>query len=658
MNATERPRRQIETDQTNGAVDEPNRLQALYDEQGQSPWLDNLKRGYLTSGELAVLRDRGIRGLTSNPSIFQKAIQGSSDYDDQFGELVDAGQLDRGRLLVARHPGHPRRLRRVRLGVRRVRRRRRLRERRGRPRPRPRRIAGTEAAARDLHERIARRNLMVKIPATAEGLGPIEQMIAEGRNINITLIFSLERYGEVIEAYISGSGTAGRRSRRRPVTGGERRQLLHQPRRHRGRPATGGDRDRRGAGAPWQGGRRPGQARLPAVRRRRSPVRAGTRSPARGARVQRPLWASTSTKNDAYPDTLYVDELIGPHTVNTLPDIDARGVRRSRHPRPACRCRCRRGRGRVGRAGRGRCRHDRRRRTARTRRRRQLREGVRRADHRPGDQGLRPRLIGRLESVASERQRRLVAGDFRRRRGSASGADDVEVDAVVALGAVRRTARPAPRAGSRRALSIARASTSASRVRRSSGTPTAPTCRSTGRRRVRHRATRRRRLRTCTRPIPAVHRPGDATDGDLARAIDSRCGACRSGPSSSPARASTSRAGSSTRRSPPSVVRREVGDPLRRRHVAVQAGHDHADRIAVLRGQRLAVHGDRQHRVTAVHDHVERRAARPPVGRPARQLLGRRPGARPRRGGPSAARPATGRCRRGRRRPGSTRTTT
>ena len=68
-----------------------DRLKDLYEQQGQSPWLDNLRRGYLTSGELAALRDRGVRGLTSNPSIFQKAIQGSSDYDDQFGELVRSG---------------------------------------------------------------------------------------------------------------------------------------------------------------------------------------------------------------------------------------------------------------------------------------------------------------------------------------------------------------------------------------------------------------------------------------------------------------------------------------------------------------------------------------------------------------------------------------
>src|SRR6476659_2550166 len=179
------------------------RLIELHDRFGQSPWLDNLKRGYITSGQLAELRDRGIRGLTSNPTIFEKAISGSSDYDEQFRELaVDDGPViddywamvlqdivsacavfdpvyessdgGDGFVSVEVDPGlaHD--------------------------------SDGTEAAARDLHERIARRNLMVKIPATAAGLDPIEQMIAEGRNINITLIFSLERYGEVIEAYLAG----------------------------------------------------------------------------------------------------------------------------------------------------------------------------------------------------------------------------------------------------------------------------------------------------------------------------------------------------------------------------------------------------------------------------------------------------------------------
>ncbi|MEX2626706.1 MAG: transaldolase family protein, partial [Ilumatobacteraceae bacterium] len=180
------------------------RLIRLADEFGQSPWLDNLRRSYLTSGELAAMRDRGVRGLTSNPTIFQKAITGSGDYDSQFASLVRNSEspitdhywdlviadihgacdvfdvtyegtsgLD-GYVSVEVDPGlaHD--------------------------------AAGTETAARALHERIARRNLLVKIPATAAGLPAIRSMIAEGRSINVTLIFSLDRYAAVMEAYLSG----------------------------------------------------------------------------------------------------------------------------------------------------------------------------------------------------------------------------------------------------------------------------------------------------------------------------------------------------------------------------------------------------------------------------------------------------------------------
>src|SRR5580765_7270058 len=180
-----------------------NRLRSLHTELGQSPWLDNLKRSYLTSGELAGFRDRGIRGLTSNPTIFQKAIQGSSDYDAQFAELAADRQpvlhdywemvfadihgacdvLDAvyaesdgvdgyASVEVAPSLAHD--------------------------------VSGTVEAARDLHHRLDRRNLMVKIPATAEGVPAIRQMISEGRNINVTLIFGIDRYADVIEAYLSG----------------------------------------------------------------------------------------------------------------------------------------------------------------------------------------------------------------------------------------------------------------------------------------------------------------------------------------------------------------------------------------------------------------------------------------------------------------------
>ena len=295
-----------------------NRLQALSADHDQSPWLDNLQRSYLTSGELARIRDRGVRGLTSNPSIFEKAIQGSADYDEQFRDLAsdehpviddywamvlsdihgacdvfsrvydETDGLD-GYVSVEVDPS----------------------------------LAhdgpGTEAAARDLHERLRRRNLMVKIPATEAGLPAIEQMIAEGRSINVTLIFSLERYADVMEAYVRGlerfaADPSADLSRVSSVASFFISRVDTEV--DRRLEAIGSD-----AALALRGTAAVAQGKL--AYRLFQQVFSGPRweaLAARGARVQRPLWASTSTKNPAYPDTLYVDTLIGPHTVNTLPE--------------------------------------------------------------------------------------------------------------------------------------------------------------------------------------------------------------------------------------------------------------------------------------------------------------------------------------------------
>jgi transaldolase len=295
-----------------------NRLQQLSSDFGQSPWLDNLKRSYITSGGLKALRDRGVRGLTSNPTIFQKAIQGSADYDDQFKQLAadphdilhdywemvlydihDAcdvfakvydttdGVDGYVSVEVAPNLAHD--------------------------------TAGTVTAARDLHTRLRRRNVMVKIPATAAGVPAIKQMIAEGRNINVTLIFSLDRHAEVMEAYISGleqfaADPSADLSRVNSVASF-----------FISRVDTEVDRRLDAIGTPealalrGKAGLAQGQLAYRLFRETFSGER-WERLAARGARVQRPLWASTGTKNPAYPDTLYVDGLIGPHTVNTLPE--------------------------------------------------------------------------------------------------------------------------------------------------------------------------------------------------------------------------------------------------------------------------------------------------------------------------------------------------
>ncbi len=295
-----------------------NRLTALSQQFGQSPWLDNLKRSYLTSGELSAIRDRGIRGLTSNPSIFQKAIQGSPDYDEQFRDLAveehpviddywamvladihgacdvfsrvydESDALD-GYVSVEVDPG----------------------------------LAhdgpGTEAAARHLHQRLRRRNLMVKIPATVEGLAPIRQMITEGRSINVTLIFSLQRYQAVMDAYIDGlealaADPDADLSRVASVASFFISRVDVEVDRRLEAIGTPEALALRGKAASVQG-----QLAYEQFNRTFSGRRWDALA-ARGARVQRPLWASTGTKNPEYSDVLYVDGLIGPHTVNTLPE--------------------------------------------------------------------------------------------------------------------------------------------------------------------------------------------------------------------------------------------------------------------------------------------------------------------------------------------------
>src|SRR3954453_10168477 len=293
-----------------------SRLHELYERGGQSPWLDNLKRGYLTSGELQRWVDRGVRGITSNPTIFEKAISAGTDYDDEFRSLISAGDSvtdsywklvthDIEAALAILRPvyeasdgldGY------VSIEVA------------------PGAAFDTDATlaqARQLHTTIGQPNLYVKIPGTAAGLPAIQQMIAEGRSINVTLLFSLERYGEVIEAYLAGLEAAGpdvdlarvssvasffvsrvdtEVDRRLEAIGTEAALAL------RGQAAVANAKLayqlflERFSGPRWEA------------------------LAARGARVQRPLWASTSTKNPEYHDTMYVDELIGPSTVNTMPD--------------------------------------------------------------------------------------------------------------------------------------------------------------------------------------------------------------------------------------------------------------------------------------------------------------------------------------------------
>ncbi|HET7522978.1 MAG TPA: transaldolase [Acidimicrobiales bacterium] len=291
------------------------KLQDLYTQQGQSPWIDNLTRIAVRQGGLRKRVEGGIRGVTSNPTIFQKAMTGSDAYDEQFADLLESTSVENAFWDMAVDD---------------------VTEACGVLRPvydesggkdgfvsievSPALAADTEgsiSAARGFHERISKPNLMVKIPATAEGVPAIQKMISEGRNINITLIFSLERYAQVVEAYLSGLEELA-------AGGGDPSKVHSVASFFVSRVDTEVDRrlDRAGEAASALAGKAAvAQAKI--AYRLFQERFSGDRweaLKAKGANLQRPLWASTSTKNPAYPDLLYVDNLIGPHTVNTLPD--------------------------------------------------------------------------------------------------------------------------------------------------------------------------------------------------------------------------------------------------------------------------------------------------------------------------------------------------
>ncbi len=290
------------------------RLQDLYREHGQSPWLDNLRRGWITSGELQTLIDSGIRGITSNPTIFQKAITGEDSYDAQFASLMAEGvSLDDAYWsLVVRDIESALALLRptydssdgadgyVSVEVA------------------PSLAHDTEATitqARELHQRIDEPNVMIKIPGTAEGLPAVEQMISEGRSINVTLLFGLDRYAEVMEAYLRGLERAE----------GDLSQVASVASLFISRVDTEVDRRLNEIGTDeamalkGQVAVANGQLAYELFQQTFTGPRWEALA-ARGAKVQRPLWASTGTKDPSYPQTLYVDSFIGPDTVNTMPD--------------------------------------------------------------------------------------------------------------------------------------------------------------------------------------------------------------------------------------------------------------------------------------------------------------------------------------------------
>ncbi|MBS1914279.1 MAG: transaldolase [Bacteroidetes bacterium] len=283
---------------------------------GQSIWYDFISRDFIASGAMKQLVDQGLRGMTSNPTIFEKAIAGGSSYDDQIQELSRAGHST-AEIATALFVEDVRNACDVMMPV--------YAESNGGDgfisiEVSPTLAAKTDetlAEARVLWGQINRPNLMVKIPATPEGIPAIRQCVAEGININVTLMFSLQQYRDVALAYIGGledraaAGHAIDRVNSVASVFVSRIDTMVDPMLERiGTPDALALRGKLAV------------ANSKLVYQEFKTIFSGERwerLAAQSARVQRPLWASTSVKNPAYPDLLYVEPLVGPHTVNTVP---------------------------------------------------------------------------------------------------------------------------------------------------------------------------------------------------------------------------------------------------------------------------------------------------------------------------------------------------
>ena len=286
---------------------------------GQSVWFDYIRRSLITSGELKELIAKGVRGITSNPAIFEKAIAGSSDYDDDIKKLSQAGKSvdEIYEALAFEDIGRAADLLRntyetssgidgyVSLEVN--------------PHLADNTAETIQEAIR-LYETLDRPNVMIKVPATAAGLAAITQLIGGGVNVNVTLIFGLENYKAVADAYISGleqlakngpTATAGH-----PVN-----QVASVASFFVSRVDSAIDKELQKLNQHAMLGKSAiANSKLAYAEFKQ--IFSGPRWQLlkdAGARVQRVLWASTSTKNPDMADTLYVDELIGPNTVNTIP---------------------------------------------------------------------------------------------------------------------------------------------------------------------------------------------------------------------------------------------------------------------------------------------------------------------------------------------------
>jgi transaldolase len=285
-------------------------------ELGQSVWIDSLSREWLRTGELRRMMDEdAVVGVTSNPTIFQKAMSEGAWYDEQLREVLaeeddpreiflrlafddireacdllrtvwDGTEGQDGYVSLEVEPGlaHD--------------------------------TEGTIEQAQRFHDTVDRPNLYVKIPATAAGVPAIEEMIARGKKINVTLIFGLDRYAEVAEAYIRGL-------ERLVESSGDPRSVTSVASFFVSRVDTEADKRLDAVGGHDELKGRLAIANAKLAYQRYQEIFSGPRwdaLDARGASTQRCLWASTSTKNPEYRDVMYVEELLGPETVNTMPE--------------------------------------------------------------------------------------------------------------------------------------------------------------------------------------------------------------------------------------------------------------------------------------------------------------------------------------------------
>jgi transaldolase/glucose-6-phosphate isomerase len=292
-------------------------------ERGQSIWYDNIRRGMLSSGEMQALIDDGVVGVTSNPSIFEKAIAHSDDYDDAIRALIADGRdtweiydalttTDIGEAADLFRPVYDRTNGRdgyVSIEVN------------------PKLADDTQATiaeARRLFAKLNRPNVMIKIPGTPAGWPAIEQAIGEGINVNVTLIFSVEAYRQIMQAYINGLNKL-------VDAGGDPARVASVASFFVSRVDTMVDGMLEKSGGPED---LHGQAAIANSKLAYEAYQdvfegeAFAALRAKGAQVQRPLWASTSTKNPAYPATLYVETLVGPDTVNTVPPATLDAMRK------------------------------------------------------------------------------------------------------------------------------------------------------------------------------------------------------------------------------------------------------------------------------------------------------------------------------------------